>query len=207
MRPLRESTIEDEWQNHINRSWNLPCDEWEKMMKARALGNEDEAKDLKCTVLDYYDNLLEDLKKELVSQGYRKDIVERRVEQSMGFDILRDEYILSEHLKQQGDIFPEDGIKRVEYVEQLLNGYHKADTIEALSVNKDSRIFHDLLDLLDHVKIEELSEKNHLFGILSTKKDILKRDIHDLITAILQNPLLSYLIKAPYVILSYFEGT
>lgn len=93
MKHLREATIEDEWQDLIHKSWNLPCDEWEKMMKARAVGNEDEAKDLKCTVLDYYDDLLEDLKRELIKQGYRREIVEKRVNQSGSkFDILKDEF-------------------------------------------------------------------------------------------------------------------
>lgn len=111
MKPLRESTIEDEWHDLISHSWNLPCDEWEKMMQARANGNEDEANDLKCTVLDYYDDLLEGLKKELVSQGYRKDIVERRVEQSMGFDILRDVYYKA--IGEATGIDSEEDIKKV----------------------------------------------------------------------------------------------
>lgn len=93
MKRLKEETIEEEWQYLISRSWNLPCEEWEKMMKARAIGDEERANDLKCEVLNYYDNLAEELKRELVKQGYRKDIVDRRVEQSAhDFDILRDEF-------------------------------------------------------------------------------------------------------------------
>lgn len=115
MKPLRESTIEDEWQNHINRSWNLPCDEWEKMMKARASGNEDEAKDLKCTILDYYDNLLQDLKRELIEQGYRRDIVDQRVDQSGSkFGIIKDEYYKA--LGEATGIDREEDIKKVKHL-------------------------------------------------------------------------------------------
>lgn len=111
MKPLKESTIENEWRDLIDESYNLPCDEWEQMMKARANENEDEARDLKCTVLDYYDNLLEDLKKELVSQGYHKNIVERRVDQSgSNFDILKDEYYQA--LEEATGIGSEEDIKR-----------------------------------------------------------------------------------------------
>jgi len=93
MKPLRESLIEEEWDYLISKSWNLPCEAWEAMMRARVINDVDKAKDFKCDVLNAYDDLIDDLKRELIKQGYRKDIVEKRVEQSgYIFDILIDEF-------------------------------------------------------------------------------------------------------------------
>jgi len=93
VKPLREATIEDEWEDIINKSYNLPCEEWENMMKARANVKEEEAEDLKSSILESYDWLISDLKEELINQGYRPDIVEKKVELSAYVgDILKDNY-------------------------------------------------------------------------------------------------------------------
>jgi hypothetical protein len=123
-------------------------------------------------------------------------------------DILepaRARFELSETLKKSG-VFSEEAIQRVKFVESLIKGYRK-DSINTLSVNRDARIFNDLMDLLDKIEIQTLSEKNYLFGVVKAQKDILKREIKERITQIIKNEWFPYLIeRATELVLSYVHN-
>lgn len=119
-------------------------------------------------------------------------------------DILRTEFKLSEILKQNKDI-SEDLIKRVDFVEKLINGY-KTDNIDTISINMDARIFQNLMYILDKEEISLLSEKNHLFGIINIKKNILKRKIKENITKIIKHDWFPYLIGGTTVSLHYIPA-
>jgi len=120
-------------------------------------------------------------------------------------DILRPGVPLSQILLKQKEVFSEEAIDRVKFVENLLAGY-KRDFVDSISANSDSRLFSDLLYILDHEKIELLSEKNSLFGHLSVRKDILKRDIKRLINFILKEEFLPLIVTAPTIPLAYYEN-
>jgi len=109
---------------------------------------------------------------------------------------------VSDLLKRRKDVFSEEAIKRVEFVERLISGY-QTDNIAALSVNKDSRIFNDLMDLLQKEEIRLLSEKNYLFGVLKVQKNRLKREIKELITRIVKNEWFPYITGGVTLALSY----
>lgn len=120
-------------------------------------------------------------------------------------DILKDVLEgnrLSTLLEQNKDVFSEEALNRVRFVEELIKGYQK-DTISTLSVNKDTGIFNDLMDLLDSEEIRTLSEENHLFSIIGIGKDMLKRKIKELVTRIVQNKKLPYLVELTEFVLSY----
>jgi len=147
------------------------------------------------------DNLTMDLRRALtyimIGYDYKARIYED--------DILKETSSTSRILMDYKDVFSEDAINRVMFVEKLIMGYRK-DDIDTISINQDSRIFNDLMDLLDKEKIELLSEKNHLFGVLNTKKDMLKRDLRELIAEILNEEWLPYLVRAPTLALSYYSS-
>ena len=63
-----------------------------------------------------------------------------------------------------------------------------------------------LLDLLDHSEIQALSEKNESFSRLSVEKDILMRDIRELLTEIVRNDWTPLLVQAPMG-LGFVENT
>jgi len=93
--------------------------------------------------------------------------------------------------KLDSNTYSEEAINRVKFVEHLLKGYMK-DNVETLSINKNPKIFQDLSKLLNMEKIKLLSEKNHKFGILNVKKDILKNEIKNLITDIIKHEWFPY---------------
>ncbi len=78
-------------------------------------------------------------------------------------------------------VFSEEIIRRTKSVEDLIMGY-KTDNIDTISVNKDPRIFNDLIDLLDKDQIKTLSEQFHLFGLVNISKDLLLHNIKEGIT-------------------------
>lgn len=108
---------------------------------------------------------------------------------------------LSEILKRQ-NVFSEEAIQRVEFVENLIRAYQK-DSVSALSVNRDARIFKDLMDLLDKEEIQILSEKDQLFGVIKVQKDMLKREIKERITQVIRNEWFPYLTETAAMALSY----
>lgn len=59
------------------------------------------------------------------------------------------------------------------------------------------------MDLLDYEEIKLLSERSHLFSAIGVGKDALKRDIKGLVTRIIQNKKLPYLIELSEFVLSY----
>jgi hypothetical protein len=120
-------------------------------------------------------------------------------------DILKYSSKLSDGLKQHKNIFPEEAIQRVEFVENLILGYRK-DTVSTISVNRDPRIFKDLVNLLSKDEIRILSEKNHLFGIINVKKDVLKMEIKELMTQVVKNEWFPYLVSGSALALSYYSG-
>jgi len=118
-------------------------------------------------------------------------------------DILKQKYTLSAQLKKNNKVFSEEAISRVEFVENLIKGY-KTDSVSTLSVNRDPRIFGDIMKLLDKEEVKMLSEKNYLFGVLNAKKDILKREIQELLTQIVKNEWFPYVAQATGLALSYY---
>jgi len=68
-------------------------------------------------------------------------------------------------------------------------------------------IAHDFYDLLNDTKVQELSEKGFSFGILGHKYDMLEREIKSIVTDILQNQKLSYLIGATGALASCIGNT
>lgn len=144
------------------------------------------------------ENLTVDLRRALsyilIAHDYKARIYED--------DILKCEPLLSEQLKEHKNIFSEEGISCVEFVENLIMGY-QTDSVSTLSVNNDPRIFNDLMNLLDKEEVKMLSEKNHLFGVLKVKKDILKREIQELLTKIVKNEWFPYIAQAGGLALSY----
>lgn len=144
-------------------------------------------------------NLTTDLRRALsyilIAHDYKTRIYED--------DILKYDFMLSELLKKHKNVFPEEGISRVEFVENLIKGY-QIDSIPTLSVNKDPRIFNDLMKLLDKEEVIRLSEKNYLFGVLKVKKDLLKREIQQLVTQIVKNEWFPYVAQATGLALSYY---
>lgn len=130
----------------------------------------------------------------LIAHDYRARIYED--------DILRCDFMLSRLLEENKKTFSEECVFRVEFVENLIRGYQK-DSVSTLSVNKDPRIFNDLMNLLSKEETKMLSEKNYLFGTLSVKKDILKREIQELLTQIVKNEWFPYIAQAAGVALSY----
>jgi len=146
------------------------------------------------------ENLTTDLRRMLsyvlIAHDYKARIYED--------DILQLELPLSSILKPSG-IFSEEAIRRVEFVENLVNGYKK-DAITTISINNDSRIFHDLMDLLKISEIEVLSESNYLFGVVKAEKDMVKRDIKEKTTEIIKNKYFPYLAGGVTLALSYISS-
>ncbi len=147
--------------------------------------------------IEFTENLTMDLRRALsyilIAHDHKARIYED--------DILELELNLSDILIRSG-VFAEDAVKRVELVENLIKGYKK-DIIETISVNKDPRIFHDLMDLLDEQEIKALSEGNYLFGFIGVEKDVLKRDVNQKITNVIKNKYLPYLSGGAALALSY----
>jgi len=145
------------------------------------------------------ENLTTDLRRALsyilIAHDYKARIFED--------DILKYDLRLSELLKKHKNVFPEEGVSRVEFTEKLIEGY-QIDSIPTLSVNKDPRIFNDLIKLLDKEEVKLLSEKNHLFGVLKVKKGILKSEIRDLLTQIVKYEWFPYIAQAAGLALSYY---
>lgn len=110
---------------------------------------------------------------------------------------------LSNWLEQQKNVFSEEAIECTKFVEDLLSGYHR-DSVPTLSVNRDPRIFDDLMDLLKKEEIKKLSAKNHLFGVLAARKDILVRDLKEITTQIVKNAYFPYLVSGVLLALSYY---
>lgn len=100
-------------------------------------------------------------------------------------------------------VFSEEIIKRVKFVEDLVCGYEKGN-VETISVNRDARIFNDLIDLLDKEQILNLSEQFHLFGMVSVSKDLLIHNIKEAITQLLKNEWFPYLAGGTTIALSYY---
>jgi hypothetical protein len=146
-------------------------------------------------------NLITDLRRALsyilIAHDYKARIYED--------DILKQEYTLSDLLKRNREAFSEEAISRVEFVENLIKGY-QTDNVPTLSINKDPRIFNDIMDLLSKEEIKLLSDKNYLFGILSVKKDILQREIRELLTKIVKNEWFPYVAQATGLALSYYPN-
>lgn len=112
---------------------------------------------------------------------------------------------LSEQLKGNKEIFSEEGISRIEFVEKLIKGY-QTDSVFALSVNKDPRIFNDLINLISQEEVEMLSKKNYLLGVVNAKKDMLKREIQQLVTEIVKFKWFPYIAQAGGLLLSYYTS-
>ncbi len=148
------------------------------------------------------DNLTMDLRRALsyilIAHDYKARIY--------GGSILKEKYEFSNSLRQLGKRVPEECIKRVEFVETLLNNY-RPESIERLSINKDPRIYNDLMDLLDNEEIQLLSEKNALLGTIDIKKDILIREIKEFVTNVVQQKLLTYIVMAPLLTISFLSKT
>lgn len=105
--------------------------------------------------------------------------------------------------KQKQVIFSEDIIRRIKFMENLILGY-KTENVDTLSVNRDSRIFNDLIDLLNKEQIKTLSEQFHLFGVANISKDLLIRNIKEGITQVLKSEWFPYLVGGTVISLSYY---
>ena len=134
----------------------------------------------------------------LIAHDFKARIYDHTI---IGYTSKLSDRLLNTNKKEGKDIFPEEGIKRVKFVENLISGY-KTESIPTLSINKDPRIFHDLMDLLDKEEIRMLSEKNQLFGVPKVVKDILVRDIQEGITQIMKHQWFPYLTKAAAITIS-----
>ena len=124
--------------------------------------------------------------------------------------ILDDDFIsnvnlgLSNTLKEKK--FSEEDVQKIALIEGLISGYKKEE-VSTLSVNNDKRIINDLLNLLEVDEIKTLSELNYNYGLISVKKDQLTRNVKELITDILQKEYLKYIIKAPFLIASFYTSS
>lgn len=120
----------------------------------------------------------------------------------LGDDFIKDINLgLSKTLKEKE--FSDEDVQKIALIEGLVSGY-KTEEISTLSINKDRRIINDLLDLLEIDEIKTLSELNYNYGLISVKKDQLIRKSKELITDILQKEYLKYIIKAPFLISSFY---
>ena len=143
-------------------------------------------------------NLTTDLRRALSYILIAHDYKARIYEDS----ILKYNTHLSQLLEKYKEVFSEEAILNVRFVENLLKGY-KMDSVSTLSVNNDPRIFRDIMDLLDKAEVKTLSERNHLFGVLAVKKDMLKREIKERLTQIVKNEWFPYVAEFTGLILSY----
>lgn len=116
--------------------------------------------------------------------------------------ILQEDYNMTPFLKRHQDVFSEEEICRVEFVEQIMNGY-RTEPINTITMNQDSRTFNKVLELWDNEQIGYLSELNHKFGMLNVHKESLKRDIKTKITEIIQNKWFPYITGGITLALSY----
>lgn len=145
------------------------------------------------------ENLTADLRRALsyiiIAHDYKARIYED--------DITRYEPTLSTFLKSHKNVFSEEGISRVQFAENLLNGY-QMDSVSTLTVNNDRRIFNDLMTLLNKEEVKMLSDRNYFFGVLKAKKEMLKREIQKLLTAIVKNEWFPYVAQAAGLAVSYY---
>lgn len=120
-------------------------------------------------------------------------------------DILKYGRKLSDELEKHQNVFSEESIRRVKFVENLIFGY-KRDTISTISANRDPKIFKDLLDLLNRDEVRIFSERNYLFGLLKTEKELLKREIGEKATELVKNEWFPYLTGGVALCISYYVG-
>lgn len=99
----------------------------------------------------------------------------------------------------------EDEKAPIDFIEGLIWGYKK-DSVPTLSVNKDARIFNDLMDLLEKERVRMLSEENSLFSLVNVRKDILKRKIRVLLTDVVKNAWFPYLTSGVTLIICYIAS-
>ena len=143
-------------------------------------------------------NLTSDLRRALsyilIAHDYKARIYE---------DDILEHSTLSNQLIRNQKVFSEEAISRVKFVESLIAGYQR-DSISALSVNNDPRIFKDVMDLLSKEKVKALSDMNHRFGVLNVRKDLLKREIQTLLTQIIKDEWFPYVAQVVGLALSYY---
>jgi hypothetical protein len=118
-------------------------------------------------------------------------------------DSILDFTILSDQLRLY-DI-EEEIINKFIFIEKLLSSY-SIESIPTLSVNKNPKIFHDVMDILNDESIKLLSEKNFDLGLVSIKKDKIIRDIKDIISEILGKEWIPYILQAPTLALSFNQN-
>lgn len=147
------------------------------------------------------ENLTSDLRRALSYILIAHDYKARIYEDEILCDSLREIDIIKN--SQENVAFSKESLKRIEAFKKLILAY-EARSIDSLSVNEDTRIFHDFMDLLDNAEVKRLSEKNYLFGILEINKEKLVRDIREVITGIAKSKPLPYVLTVPSSILIYY---
>lgn len=108
-------------------------------------------------------------------------------------------------LKEREKNLSEDDKSRVNFIEGMVNGYEK-DAIPTLTVNRDARIFNDLMDLLEKEEVKALSQENSRYNLARVKKSFLKRKIRVLIGDVVKNEWFPYLAGGVSLSLSYFAS-
>jgi len=153
------------------------------------------------------ENLTTDLRRALsyvlIAHDYEATIYEDEIIRDIKSEPKLSVRLSNTNTEQGKVIFSEDIINRVKFVENLILGY-KTENVDTISVNKDARIFNDLIDLLDKEQIKTLSEQFHLFGLVNVTKDLLIHNIKDRITQILKNEWFPYLVGGTSISLSYY---
>jgi len=146
-------------------------------------------------------NVVTDLRRALsyflIAHDYKARIFEN--------DILQYGRKLSDELEKHQNVFSEESIRRVKFVENLIIGYKK-DSISTISANRDPKIFKDLMDLLSKDEVRIFSERNCLFGVLKTEKELLKREIGERATELVKNEWFPYLTGGVALCISYYVG-
>jgi len=138
----------------------------------------------------------------LIAHDYKATIYEDDIINDIKSETKLSVRLSNTNTEQKKVIFSEDIIKRVKFVENLILGY-KTENVDTISVNRDARIFNDLIDLLDKEQIKTLSEQFHLFGVVNASKDLLIHNIKEGITQILKNEWFPYLAGGTSISLCY----
>jgi len=115
-------------------------------------------------------------------------------------DILTCNLNLSSNLRPNK--IPEDAILPVEFVERLAAGY-KTDSIPTLSVNNNCDILKEYYRILSKTDVQNLSKQNYRFGVLNVNKQLLKLELRDKLTEIVQDSWTPLFVDGAMIPLSY----
>jgi len=191
-------------------------EEWEKLQEEILIGDwidivtDNEAREIKEECKNFFLPVIEDIPYLVDNENRRIPteniisnlnralsyiiIANRKKAWIYGDDIIGDAKKDIKWFYENKESIPEDGFKRIEAFNVFLNAYQQ-DKHNCLSLINDPNISHDFFDILDISLVEELSEKGFQFGLLGYKYEMLERDVKDLITKILHNKTLPYLLN------------